>query len=388
MHLLPEVRACAIIFTHEENKWYRSNTSLEPMKDMRALHQLAIERPLTDLGIYLTSYCNLACKMCSRWKERERGVSYDRVLSLLEEARSLGATGFHPFGAEIFTREDTLDILSYAENIGFRKINVTSNGNLLLDKQRIERLATLRTLCLSISLDGPREIHDGLRGRGVYDKAVEALRELKKRGVITSIASIIMRQTLDRLTEIVDLAAYLGIRAISMQPYQREIAGLNNDHSLFEFSPEEEITVKEKIKNLMRYATSKKIRMYTANIMDLVPPYLTRGINLTPWSKGNTRWAPSRGCFVPSRLLLVDTSGESYPCFRMLRMRSMGNVHEQSLDKIWHNDVQRELTLLALNRECPGCLASCSDIASYDASMKGGRVVKLLRRAVKRFVCA
>jgi hypothetical protein len=48
--------------------------------------------------------------------------------------------------------------------------------------------------------------------------------------------------------------------------------------------------------------------------------------------------------------------------------------------------MQRELNLLALNRECPGCLASCSDIGSYDASMKGGRVIKLLKRAVKRFV--
>jgi MoaA/NifB/PqqE/SkfB family radical SAM enzyme len=126
------------------------------MKDIRALHQPALERPLTDLCIFLTSYCNLACKMCSYWKEREHGVSYDRVLSLLEEARSLGATRFHPFGTEIFTREDTLDILSYAESIGFQEINVVSNGNLLLDEQRIERPATLRTLCISISLDGPR----------------------------------------------------------------------------------------------------------------------------------------------------------------------------------------------------------------------------------------
>jgi MoaA/NifB/PqqE/SkfB family radical SAM enzyme len=351
-----------------------ANMMLNKTENMLDLHQLALQKPLNDLGIILTTYCNLACKMCCCWKEREPGLSYERILSLLDEARALGATRFIPCGTEIFTREDTIDILSYAERIGYQEISVVSNGILLLDEQRLKQLEKLRTLLIIISLDGPREVHDELRGKGVFTKAVEALRELRQKGITCSISSVIMRQTLDRLKEIVDLAVGLGIPVISMQPYQRETAGLDNDHSIFEFSPEEEKNVSKKLKNLMRYARSKNIRVYTANMMDLVPPYLTRSIVPTP----------SNGCFVPSRLLLVDTSGESYPCFMMRRKKSMGNVHEKSLDNIWHNTIHRELNLLALNRKCPGCLAACSDVNSYDADIKRGGLIKMMRRLLNR----
>jgi MoaA/NifB/PqqE/SkfB family radical SAM enzyme len=329
-------------------------------KDRRVVHRMALERPLATLAIELTAHCNLACKMCSEWKRREHGVPHSRVLSLLDEAHVLGATRFAPCGTEIFSREDTVDILSYAERIGFKETSIVSNGSLLSDGDRIKKLEKLSTLLMTISLDGPREVHDNLRGKGVYDKAVEALRELCSRGITSSISSVIMRQTIDRLKDIVDLAADLNIPVISFQPYTRETAGLDNDHAAFEFRPEEERSVRMKLKDLLRYAVSKNIMVYTANMMDLIPPYLTRGV----------RPVPPGGCFVPSGMLLVGTSGETHPCFMMqkvMKEKSMGNVFEKSLTEIWHNDFHRELNMLALNRKCPGCLAGCSDVESYNA---------------------
>lgn len=245
------------------------------LNNKRSLQRMALERPLDGIAILLTMYCNLACRMCSYWKKREHGVNHDRALSLLNEARALGATRFLPCGAEIFMREDTIDIISYAERIGFQEISVVSNGSLLNDKQRLNRLEKLRTLCVTISLDGPKEVHDQLRGKGVYDKAVEILRELRNRGITTGISSVIMRQTLDRLSEIIDLAAELSIPVISMQPYERETSGLDRNHSVFEFRPEEEGTVRKKLKNLMRYARSKEIQLHTGNMMKYVPPYIS-----------------------------------------------------------------------------------------------------------------
>ena len=346
--------------------------------NIRSRQRMALGRPLDEIAIFLTTYCNLACKMCSFWKKREYGVNHDKVLSLLDEARALGATRFISCGAEIFMREDIFDILSYAERIGFQEISIVSNGSLLNDKQRLEQLEKLRTLCVTISLDGPKEVHEELRGKGVFDKAVETLRELSNRGITVSISSVIMRQTLDRLTEIIDLAAELGIPVISMQPYEREAAGLDNNHNAFEFRPEEEGTVREKLKNLMRYARLKKIQLYTANMMKYVPPYLSRGI----------RSVPHGGCFVPSRLIVVDTSGNCYPCFmfRNLSINSMGNIKEESLKKTWHNQIHKETIQLVLQKKCPGCLASCSDVDSYNLTAQRGRVSKLITRLGKRIV--
>ena len=130
------------------------------------------------------------------------------------------------------------------------------------------------------------------------------------------------------------------------------------------------------------YAEQKKVSVYTASIMKFVPAYLTRGI----------RHIPPGGCFVPSRLMIVDSAGECYPCFQMsnsMRDKSMGNVHEETLGEIWHGDMHRELTMLALNRRCPGCLAGCSDVESFNAlsqkSWLSGRPVRFMRRLVRKF---
>jgi MoaA/NifB/PqqE/SkfB family radical SAM enzyme len=346
-------------------------------RKMQDLHEAALERSLWAIFIELSTYCNLACRMCSVWKRREHGAEYEKVLSLLDEARTLGATCFGPWGAEPFIREDLIDIMAYAESIGFQEINVVSNGLLLNDRQRMDKLEKLRRLILTISIDGPRDVHDELRGKGAYKEAVEVLRELRRRGITCGVSSVIMRQTLDRLTEIVDLAAEMGIWAISMQPYSRETAGVDKDHSVFEFRVGEEEMIMKKLENLVRYAKAKRVSIYTANMMKWVPLYLTRRV----------RPIPPDGCFVPSKLLVVKTSGETFPCVmsaNAVSARSMGNVYEKSLDRIWHNATHRELTLMGLHKKCVGCLAACGDVESYNGLAKRSRLARLLARLTTR----
>ncbi len=350
---------------------------------MSNLHQRAFERHPGAIAVELATHCNLACKMCSEWKRREHNMDYDKVLALLDEARALGAESFNSCGTEPFMREDTPDILTYAERIGFKEICVVSNGILLTEGQRLDALEKLRNLNIVISLDGPQDVHDELRGRGVYTKAVEALQELRKRGITCSISSVIMRQTLDRLKEIVDLAVDLGIPVISMQPYQRETAGLESNHSRFEFGPGDKVIINKKLRQLMLYAEQQKVIVYTAPMMKYVPSYLTRG----------SIHVPPEGCFVPSRLFIVDSSGECYPCFQIrnrMKHKSMGNVFKKPLDEIWHNHIHRELTIMALDRKCPGCLASCSDVESYDVPAHerwlSGRMGHVIRRSVSKLV--
>ncbi len=295
----------------------------------------------------------------------------------MDEARTLGAKRFGTWGTEPFMRKDTADILTYAERIGFKEICTVSSGLLLNNKQILDKLEKLRTLIVVISLDGPKDVHDDLRGKGAFEGAVESLRALRQRGITCSISSVIMRQTLDHLNEIVDLAVALKIPVISMQPYQRETSGLKNNHEEFEFRPEEERAIRKKLKLLMRYAAKRKVLVYTASMMKYVPPYLTRGI----------RFIPPNGCYVPSKTLMVDSSGNCYPCDmirKRMKQKSIGNVYEESLEDLWHNQIHQELNLLALNRKCPACVCACSDVESYNALGKKIWPLKLITRAINR----
>jgi MoaA/NifB/PqqE/SkfB family radical SAM enzyme len=324
----------------------------------RNKHNLSLERPLASIAIELTTRCNLTCKMCRVWKRLDKDLPQDKVFALLEEARALGAERFDPYGTELFMRQDMPEILVYAERIGFREIYVVSNGLLLNREDLLDKLVVLKSLVIIVSLDGSKEIHNELRGDGVFDQAVSALRELGRRGIKRSIATIIMRPTLDCLPEMVDLAAGLNIPIISMQPYCRDMAVPGCDHGKFEFRADEKKMVEDKLKDILKYAERKKVTIYTGNMMKHVASYLTEGAN--PF--------PPQGCYVPSKTLAVDIEGNTHPCFVI--NKNMGNVNEMSLSSIWHSEIHKDLIIAALEKKCPGCLRACSDVEGYNSGWK------------------
>jgi len=295
--------------------------------------------------------------MCNYWKQRDKDIPYEKVLSLLDEAYALGARRFDPWGTELFMRDDLTDILTYADRIGFREIYVVSNGLLLNNQVLLDKLATIKSLVIVVSIDGPKEIHDGLRGNGVYDRAVLSLRELGQKGIKRSIASIIMRPTIDHLHKIVDLAADLKIDVISPQPYCRDMADPDCNYEKYEFKPDEKQMVAKKLKNLLKYAKQKKVIIYTGAMMKHVAAFLAEGIN--PF--------PPHGCQVPLKTLVVDIQGNSYPCFSIFK--NMGNVNEMSLSSVWNSDIRRKHAIAALERKCPGCLRACGDVDGFNAGL-------------------
>jgi MoaA/NifB/PqqE/SkfB family radical SAM enzyme len=354
-------------------------TTLFPLLTKR--QNIILERPLDSIAIALTMRCNLRCKMCGVWGSHIKDPPYEKILSILDNAYELGARRFDPFGTELFMRNDTPDILAYANRIGFREIYDVSNGYLLNRPQLLDILETIKSLVIVVSIDGPEAIHDELRGNGVYQKAVSSLRELTRRGIKTSITSIIMRPTLDHMNKIVDLAADLNISVISMQPYARDTAGPGCDHAMFEFKPDEKKIIEKKIKNILKYARQKNVIIYTENMLKYVAPYLAEGVN--PF--------PIKGCQVPSKTLVVDIEGNTNPCFAI--KKKMGNINEMSLSSIWHSDIHRKLAKSALEKKCPGCLRACGDVEGYNTWMKkkiryvkdrtAGRVVRYIKKRLR-----
>lgn len=336
----------------------------QPAAGMRAsnITEWAVNRELEEIAIELTGYCNLSCVMCSVWQIKQNGPPYDAVIRMLDDARRLGARRLTPCGAENFMRRDFIDILEYAESIGFEEINVVTNGT-LFSTQKLDRLQSLASLHFNISLDGPRPVHDQLRGAGAFDRTVHHFRELTRRGLSFGLSSVLMAQTIDHIEGVIDLACEFGIKTISLQPYQEEIGGPQSDHRRFGFLHSSEEKIRRRLEEIVDYSRRRGIEVYTENLLLHVPVYLARGV----------RPIPAGGCFIPSRFLLVDYRGDVYPCFFM-RDRRIGNIFDESITQLWHNEIQRELNILALKEQCPGCLAACSDVETYNIiSSKGAR---------------
>ncbi len=146
-----------------------------------ALSDFHCDRP-DQVDIELSNRCNLRCKMC--WFHGENGIG-DRykgselktheVCTIVDQlARHI--SHIYIGGSEPFIREDFLMVLKHIKS---RNLSVafTTNGTLLETKD-IEMLVELGVDEISFSIDGNKELHDRVRGRGVFEKATESLRKI------------------------------------------------------------------------------------------------------------------------------------------------------------------------------------------------------------------
>lgn len=315
-----------------------------------------LTRPLEQLAVELTVYCNLKCKMCSVWEIQEHGVPLDLAKTLLRDAYALGARTFVPCGAESFMRKDFLDIVEYAHALGYTTQEIVTNGTMITDAH-LERLAKCPSVQLHVSIDGPREVQDELRGEGVYDKSVDLVRRALARGVRVGLSGVILRETLPHLTALVDLARSLGVTEVSFQPFQTEISGPEKDLHRFSLLKPQRAELISRLEALKAYAAERSVRIFTEALFGVIPDYLIEG----------KRPIPPGGCYLPSKFLLVNYKGEIFPCFFMRQDQDMmGSVYDTSLLDVWHGNHHKQLQVLALTERCPGCLAACSDVETFN----------------------
>ena len=318
----------------------------------------ALSRSLDELAIELTVYCNLKCEMCSVWELKQHGVPLELALSLLEKGRALGATHFTPCGAESFMRKDFLDIVEHAHALGYTRQDVVTNGTMITEAH-LDRLEACPSVALHISIDGPRDIHDSLRGEGNYDKSVATARECKRRGIEIGLSGVILKESLDHLQPLVTLAAELGVPEVSFQPFQTEISGPDKDIPRFSLLRTPKKRIIESLERLAAHADAVGVQIFTESLFGVIPDYLAFG----------KRPIPPGGCYLPSKFLLVDFRGDVYPCFFMRTDDDrMGNVYQDDITEIWHSTHHEQLQTLALTERCPGCLAACSDVETFDTS--------------------
>ena len=130
--------------------------------------------------------CNLRCRHChiADMLEANPGIktsmTYDEVVNDLKERYDSGARIAYFEGGETTLWNDgdknLGDLIATAKDIGYFNVGYTTNGT-------TGRIYTNSDV-ISVSLDGPREVHDHVRGEGVFDKLMETLDKLEFSGSV------------------------------------------------------------------------------------------------------------------------------------------------------------------------------------------------------------
>ncbi len=143
---------------------------------------------LCQVDIKITNLCNLRCEMCAQWGKT--GYNFGRPRDELAETVPLETykrvvdelAGRHPsyflWGGEPFLYRDLMPLVAHMKK---RRsfVAIASNGTCV--KKHAEQLVRLGLDNLMISLDGPAELHDLIRGvPGTFDKLAETMREINR----------------------------------------------------------------------------------------------------------------------------------------------------------------------------------------------------------------
>ena len=300
-----------------------------------------------------TMRCNLHCEFCyvgdllnieGEWRQELTVDALNRAFP--------DRNGFQISltGGEIFMRKDIMSVLNLFREKGYACGYLTTNGT-IIGEERADALADLAAAGflkhISVSIDGPGELHDAARGlKGTFDRTCAGLRRLQEAArrkhapLRVSINTTVAHESLDALDEMVDVAEQLGVDAIGLNHLMystpeeaaetARMIGAADTSVIATFvtaDPGLDVdVVRKKVAALEEKCRRKNV------LFDFRPKVHPQLIDnyYTPGAKLEGR------CLYPFLHARISFSGKVYFC-PFIRME-VGDLTKSSLEEVWNND--------------------------------------------------
>jgi MoaA/NifB/PqqE/SkfB family radical SAM enzyme len=319
-----------------------------PTEKIRTLPERSCTRlPLPrELYIESTSRCNETCDQCPRThlgREPDRDITLAEVRHIVEQLPVIERVVLHGLGEPLMNAE-LPQIVAYLHERG--AYTLFNSNALLLNEARGRALIEAGLDELRISIDGATPATYA-RVRGVNQRALPhiirnltAFTALKERlGAQTPRTSLwftAMRENIEELPQLVEIAAGAGVPEVYVQRFIYFGKGLaREEQALFKRARERE---RELIAEAEARCTALGIR-FTAT--GATTPAIYLGRRGEPQSDPARPWA---GCQRPYTLAYITAHGSVYSCcFAPFhpgpwKERKLGEAFTQSMEEIWNGE--------------------------------------------------
>lgn len=291
----------------------------------------------------LTGACNLKCAMCSTRSTAGIHLDADLVARTLDDlARRWWwrKPMIHFIGGEPMMHGAFAELVHQASGQGF-STSITTNGYLLSRYAR--DLAAWGVDHVTVSVDGPQDLHDHIRGVvGSYRAAREGVRLLQ--GAKSRSPSIALNCTMspDNQARLLQTAADLASWPVDSLTFQHLVF----DHSTI---------------GLARAMNPQVIRQQLQSIrtghfgmrINVFPPIKDR--DLEPYYRDLDHPFGTH-CVVPWVVARVYPGAEVAPCLDLY----MGTLREETLPRIWNSQRWRKFRVARRRGTLlPGCMRCC-----------------------------
>ena len=186
-----------------------------------------------SISFTITNACNLRCKMCGQWSKEgyirnNKSVLKQEILladwkRLVDELAAHNIPSLLIRGGEPFLFTGIIELLEYINSKGMF-VSIDTNGTLL--KKYAADLLRIGKIHITVSIDGPEDIHDHVRGmKGCFkqiEEGLNMLNELEKKSdnkISKSICFTVSPYSVSGLGEMPKVTRRLSINTITIVPY-------------------------------------------------------------------------------------------------------------------------------------------------------------------------
>ena len=280
------------------------------------------EGDLDELDFILTENCNLNCKHCYLEcgnKSNSNYIPFNIIKDVIKDAKKLGVYKVILSGGEPFLYPNFKELVKFLNLENFH-INVISNG-LLIDEY-IEFFKDVKGIFFTISLDGFREAHEFLRGKGTFEKTISNIKLLLKEGFSIGVNTVLYEGNVKTIHQFEDFIRELGVSDLTYQVLRLKGRG-------------------------------KRLEKYIVNDINLI-----QKIHICDIMEEKVKEEKSiKFCNAFSRSLTINYNGEVFGCESL--GYSVGNVLYEKLPDIYYKGIKKNPILEVIENfektECFKC---------------------------------
>lgn len=216
----------------------------------KALRAIVLKKKTLLAAMFnITRRCNLQCGYCGVRERKIEELNTQSVFNMLEELSAAGVKFIKICGGEPLVRSDLGDIIDFCKS---RKMTVSVNSNGTLVNKYLFKIKNVDEL--QLTLDGPREVNDAIRGRGVHDKVIEAIEMCKYNKINILLTTVISKYNISYIPYILGISKKYRV-GVYFQPVDQNLStnSCRDINSLF--GPDE-----KEYKRTISYIIEEKLR--------------------------------------------------------------------------------------------------------------------------------
>ena len=325
------------------------------------------------LQFAITSKCNLRCKHCYDDTEEHVHMPFDQCTGVLDKFFNF-CRQWNRFpmvwitGGEPTVHPDFWAILDYIkdsqDNPTDCYVAILSNG-INVDSAFVQDLEEHPLpVYVQISVDGLKEAHESIRGKGTFEKAIKALTLLGDTSIQTHMHFVVHKDNYEDGFNMTDLARDLHVDVLTVTRLVPWGRGKELEEKML--TPQQVYTLYRKLSD-----DFDTIAAHT----DPPRPYIAR--DRCDWpliyddpSQTESITKNGHSCGAARSYINIMENGDVYPCRRM--PIKVGNILEEDFNTIWQHPLmwklrQKHKFMKGKCRDCYFCVAA-PDVCSGGAS--------------------